>query len=321
MVMSKKVTATTEVKKARLVRDKNTFLSELNNRIELGRELLNTPVSRVGYSGFGYPSHSYAYDERQFNNLKSEFQKWNSYNSELLKQAFDIPNNEYRHSYIKAGQALIFTSDTDMLQMYRDEISGKILNLEALVQKLPLLPIVEKEPIPSYSEGKSSDNRQPMIFISHASADNAFVDALVRLLEGIGFDETNLFCSSIPEYGIALGESIYDKLLNLFRDKKLYVLFVHSPCYYTRPVCLNEMGAAWVLKTEYYSILTKDMSYEMMTGVVTSERIGIKVDATDASARLNELYENLKSAFSLSALSQTKWERLRNTFLSDVNAI
>lgn len=170
-------------------------------------------------------------------------------------------------------------------------------------------------------DNQISEDKQPMIFISHASADKAFVDALVRLLEGIGFDETNLFCSSIPEYGIALGESIYDKLLNLFRDKKLYVLFVHSPRYYTRPVCLNEMGAAWVLKTEYYSILTKDMSYEMMTGVVTSERIGIKVDAADASARLNELYESLKSAFSLSALLQTKWERLRNTFLSDVNTI
>ena len=170
-------------------------------------------------------------------------------------------------------------------------------------------------------DNEISEDKQPMIFISHASADGAFVDALVRLLEGIGFDESNMFCSSIPEYGIALGESIYDKLLNLFRDKELYVLFVHSPRYYTRPVCLNEMGAAWVLKTEYYSILTRDMSYEMMKGVVTSERIGIKVDAADASARLNELYENLKSAFSLSALSQTKWERLRNTFLSDVNTI
>lgn len=309
------------VAKARLVLDKDTFLSELSKRIELGRELLNISVSRVGYSGFGYSSRSFIYDERQLNDFESEFKKWNDYNIELLKQAFDIPNNEYQHSYTQAGQLMILTSDTDMFQVYRDEISDKIVNLESLVQKMPLLPIVEKDQIASSSEEKSGGSKQPMIFISHASADKPFVESLVRLLEGIGFDESNLFCSSIPEYGIALGESIYDKLLNLFRDKKLYVLFVHSPRYYTRPVCLNEMGAAWVLKTEYYSILTKDMSYEMMAGVATSERIGIKVDATDASARLNELYENLKSAFSLSALSQTKWERLRNTFLSDVNAI
>lgn len=163
--------------------------------------------------------------------------------------------------------------------------------------------------------------RKPMIFISHASADKPFVESLVRLLEGIGFDESNLFCSSIPEYGIALNENIFDKLLSLFRERDLYVLFIHSPRYYTRPVCLNEMGAAWALKSEYYSILTKDMSYDMMSGVVTSDRIAIKVDADDARARMTQLFESLKSTFSINNVSPIKWERLREVFLLEVNAI
>ena len=165
------------------------------------------------------------------------------------------------------------------------------------------------------------EEKLPMIFISHAFADKHFVEALVRLLEGIGFDESNLFCSSIPEYGIALSENIFDKLLNLFRERELYVLFIHSPRYYTRPVCLNEMGAAWALKSEYYSILTKDMSYDMMSGVVTSDRIAIKVDADDAKARMTQMFESLKSTFSINNVSQIKWERLRDMFLSEVNAI
>ena len=111
------------------------------------------------------------------------------------------------------------------------------------------------------------EEKLPMIFISHAFADKPFVESLVRLLEGIGFDESNLFCSSIPEYGIALSENIYDKLLNLFRERELYVLFIHSPRYYT------------------------------------------------------QLFESLKSTFSINNVSQIKWERLRDVFLSEVNAI
>lgn len=170
-------------------------------------------------------------------------------------------------------------------------------------------------------DNQISADKQPMIFISHASADKPFVESLVRLLEGIGFDESNLFCSSIPEYGIALNENIFEKLLSLFQERDLYVLFIHSPRYYTRPVCLNEMGAAWALKSEYYSILTKDMSYDMMSGVVTSDRIAIKVDAEDAKARMTQLFDSLKSTFSMHYVSPIKWERLRDVFLSEVNAI
>lgn len=163
--------------------------------------------------------------------------------------------------------------------------------------------------------------KPPMVFISHASSDKAFVEALVHLLETIGFDESNLFCSSIPEYGIRLGNDIYEKLLSIFREKELHVIFIHSPRFYSRSICLNEMGAAWVLKTVHYSILTNDMEFEMMNGVVTPNCIALKVDAEDATARLNEFYDKLKLAFSLNSISQTKWERLRNEFLSKVNSI
>ena len=163
--------------------------------------------------------------------------------------------------------------------------------------------------------------KPPMVFISHASTDKTFVEALVHLLETIGFDESNLFCSSIPEYGIGLGNDIYEKLLSIFREKELHVIFIHSPRFYSRSICLNEMGAAWVLKTVHYSILTNDMEFEMMNGVVTPNCIALKVDAEDATARLNEFYDKLKLAFSLNSISQTKWERLRNEFLSKVNSI
>ena len=163
--------------------------------------------------------------------------------------------------------------------------------------------------------------KTPMIFISHSSKDKAFVEPLVELLEALGFDESNLFCSSVDGYGVALGDNIFDKLKSLFLEHELYVLFVHSPRYYGSTVSLNEMGAAWVLRVNYFSILTKDMEYGKMNGVVNSNTIAIKVNSSDARARLTELKDSLCKAFSLESISQTKWERKRDQFLQMVNKI
>lgn len=164
----------------------------------------------------------------------------------------------------------------------------------------------------------ANSQKTPMIFISHSSKDKAFVEALVELLESLGFDEKTLFCSSVDGYGIGLGDNVFKTLKNLFLEHNLYVLFIHSPRYYESAVSLNEMGAAWVLKTNYFSFLTKDMSFQKMNGVVNSSDIAIKVDADDAKARLNELKDKLLVAFGLEEISQTKWERKRNKFLESV---
>lgn len=58
-----------------------------------------------------------------------------------------------------------------------------------------------------------------------------------------------------------------------------------------------------------------------MKGVIDGSNIGIKVDADDAVARLNELYENLQRIFNLTPLDPNTWERKRNAFLKLVNAI
>ena len=160
-----------------------------------------------------------------------------------------------------------------------------------------------------------------MVFISHSSKDKDFAEALVVLLEDMGFDSSNLFCSSIDGYGIGLSEDIFDTLRSLFNEHSLYVIFIHSPRYYKSAVSLNEMGAAWVLRTDFCSFLTTDMDFSQMNGVVNSNTISIKVDGADAPARLNELKEKLIAMFSLNAMDGTKWERKRQAFLDKVLTI
>lgn len=162
------------------------------------------------------------------------------------------------------------------------------------------------------------DEKSPMVFISHSSRDKAFVEELVSLLEDLGLDESNLFCSSVDGFGIGLGENIFETLRNLFSKHKLFVIFVHSPRYYESAVSLNEMGAAWVLKTDFVSILTRDMEFGMMKGVVGSDKISIKVDASDAKSRLTELKGLLCDTFGMADIAQSKWERKRDKFLKSV---
>lgn len=160
--------------------------------------------------------------------------------------------------------------------------------------------------------------KSPMVFISHSHADEDFVVALVSLLEDIGLDKDTMFCSSVSEYGVQLSGDIFETIRKLFLKHDLFVMFVHSPRFYNSPVALNEMGAAWVLKSDFCSFLTSDMEYERMIGVVNNAKLSIKVDENVAPALMNKLYEHLVKLFSLKKMDISKWERKRNQFLASV---
>ena len=157
--------------------------------------------------------------------------------------------------------------------------------------------------------------KTPMVFISHSSKDIAFVEALVDLLEFLGLNKQTMFCSSVPGYGIQLSGRIIDNLLTVFEEHDLYVVFVQSPNYYNSPISLNEMGAAWVLKTKFCSLLTQDMDFDKMKGVIDSFYISIKVNAPDAASRLNQMKDDIVSMFSLHQPDASRWETKRNNFL------
>ena len=130
------------VEKARLVLEKEQFLSQLSERIEIGKKLplikASVPNIPDAYREYGYMTRK-ARTEPTEEQEKwiSEFKQWTDYNSELLKQAFDIPNNEYQRDYINSGQYLISIENENLFQEYQDELKSKIEYLETLVLKIP----------------------------------------------------------------------------------------------------------------------------------------------------------------------------------------
>ena len=70
------------------------FASKLEKRIEIGEELFNRTISIP----------------EELTKANSDYKLWTEYNREMLKQFFNIENNEYKLSYVQAGNKSFFRS-------------------------------------------------------------------------------------------------------------------------------------------------------------------------------------------------------------------
>lgn len=172
------------------------------------------------------------------------------------------------------------------------------------------------------AKGDESSMKKAKIFISHSSEDAETVLRFVDLLADMGFTNEDLFCSSVPDYGIPLNMDIFDYLASLFSDYDVYVIFMLSQNYYNSPVCLNEMGAAWVLKSDYTSILLPSFSYLEIKGAVNPHKIGFRYDDENEllKKRLGELIHILAERTGKS-IPEMRWEKKRNGFVNDIKLI
>lgn len=117
--------------------------------------------------------------------------------------------------------------------------------------------------------------KKPMLFISHSSADEAIASSLVAMLRTLGFNKKNLFCSSVPGYDIPEGEDIYDTLATKFMEYDIYVILLLSKNYYDSVACLNEMGATWVLKAKYSTIVCPGFTVPEIKGAVNPRKMAV----------------------------------------------
>lgn len=249
------------------------------------------------------------YDEKYTRPLSTEADGWEKDTKEILmllygenaRQVIDFQNcTREKHLYYK----------------FREELKEELKTCIAFLRTL-----IKTDAIKQELQMQSTNQvlkKPPMVFVSHSSKDKPFVEALVNLLEDLGMSSKNVFCSSINGYGIKLGQDIFDELKGLFERYELFVIFIHSPRYYDSAISLNEMGAAWALKTGFCSFLTVDMDFEDMVGVINKETLSLKVDNDDAPARLTELKDKLVKLFNLPPIDEIKWERKRNLFLNTV---
>ncbi len=160
------------------------------------------------------------------------------------------------------------------------------------------------------------------LFISHSYEDRNIIEAFVELLEDIGLGSNEIFYSSLPEYGVSLDENIADAIKREFTDKKVYTVFMLSQNYYNSVMCLNEMGAVWVMQHAYSSILLPGYEFKEIRGAIDAGRIGIKLDGerSEVRSRLIEFRDRIQNDFCLQKLDERVWNRKLDKFFSKIDS-
>ena len=205
---------------------------------------------------------------------------------------------------------------------YFIELVGKLQAIRKNIDKYyPEEKVVSE--LPQSQGGVFCMKKKPLIFISHSSKNKDQVAKIADLLRSINLSpRRDIFCSSLPGYGIPNGADIFSFLRERFLNYDLHIIFVHSPEYYESPVSLNEMGAAWVLRTNATSLLLPGFDFSEMKGVIGSNCIAIKLDGdcSEVKDRLNQLRRELESEFDISDNEDIIWEEARDKLISEINS-
>ena len=120
-----------------------------------------------------------------------------------------------------------------------------------------------------------------------------------------------------------MDNDIYDYLKGLFENYELHVIFVLSENYYESAACLNEMGASWVLKKRYSTILLPKFDFSAIKGAVNPSQISLKLDNdndAEIKVRLGELKDIISDEFGLS-VPANRWEKKRDAFIEELHKI
>jgi len=284
----------------------NKKIGEANQNIsEIGK------IQIVGQRTFGY--RATYYEESKIEDAQNKLKQWQNVILDILKSYYQSDSNE---NYTRFQETIVrVKSGFDLKKELIAEYSKGITILNGLLESIDLLGEVD------VSQKDVSILKPKKIFISHSSQDKQFAEALVDLLNAVGLGPQEIFCSSISGYWIDNGKKFLDEIKTYFVNYDLFVIFIHSPRFYNSHISLNEMGAAWVLQSEYCSFLTNDMEYDHMDAVVTSQEIAIKVNTAEAQARLNDWKSRILEWFGKSDIDANIWERKRNLFLELVSSI
>ncbi|MBE4605822.1 toll/interleukin-1 receptor domain-containing protein [Vibrio navarrensis] len=247
-----------------------------------------------------------------------DFKHWkNSVERTLIKifgkdstefQHFNALNFYYKNSPIFAG---IDCSD-DHLRCFREDFKMLKESISEYINE-----IEEETSNDTVTIADQKTTQVNKIFISHASNDAKVVEEIIELLEAIGVESNQIFCTSFEGYGIELGENFLDAIKNELSSDSM-VLFVLSENFYASPVCMCEMGAAWVLSKEHIPLVVPPLSYSDIKGVLPLTQGMVLTDVM----KLNSFKDKVEKTFSIkNKLSFSSWERKRDRVCNRLDKI
>lgn len=213
-----------------------------------------------------------------------------------------------------------FPAECRVINVYTIKILGnKRCSADLLDVIRYMINVISEE----YEEKESKNQRTNKVFISHSQRDIVIVEKFVDLLNRIGLNRNTLFCSSVPGFNIKQGSGdIFNYLKSEFNNNNLFVVFMLSKNYYESVACLNEMGAAWVLKNQYQTILLPRFEYNDIQGAINPRSISFKLeDKYNRVSAIGEFKDNVVEFLQLDSVDSSAWDYSRERFFNEIDNI
>ena len=154
-----------------------------------------------------------------------------------------------------------------------------------------------------------------IVFISHASSDEKLVSLFVDLIlcSGSGLTPERIVYTSREDTGVMNGDEIPQSIKDGIRRSSLFFMMV-SEAYRASEVCLNEMGAAWMIDDlPKKIILLPGIGFDRI-GWLMSLVKGTRITDEDG---LDAIHDQVMDALSTRVQTST-WNRSKRQFLKEI---
>jgi TIR domain len=157
------------------------------------------------------------------------------------------------------------------------------------------------------------------IFISHASADRKLADLLRDTLVLGGIPRERIFYSSSRASGIPSGTDVRAHLRSELQQAGLVIELI-SATFLTRPMCLIELGGAWVLEKSTYPIVVPPLTRTKAVAQIGDVHMGQLSSDDEIDDVFDELHDRLTSDIGMSTTA-TGWNPVARRFKEGLPAV
>lgn len=168
----------------------------------------------------------------------------------------------------KANKALTDAEEKEFieLQIINSFLAGLVaaISNDQERRELANAELILRQSLFSTNESKAlnSSDKSIQLFVSHSSKDKEvvelFVDKILRLSLRVEIEK--IFCTSIESTTIDTGED-FRMIIKSKLQKASHVIQIISENYKASEICLNEMGAAWVLNSKVIPFILPPLTY------------------------------------------------------------
>jgi TIR domain len=178
------------------------------------------------------------------------------------------------------------------------------------MDQVPVLEIEKK--VDEKSDGKV-DKQDSKIFISHSSIDKNIIDKFVEkvLQLSLKIPDGDIFCSSIEGLGITTGKDFREVIKDKITKASLVIIFL-SENYKKSEICLNEMGAAWVLSKDVIPILIPPVTFKEVGPLhITGHH-----DSIEGDSSLDNILNSIKQVLGIKEeINFQRWNKHKKDIL------